>query len=96
MENTHTITLQDFRAVILNINSSPIEIKFKESNICGVHLPEMILSQKTIMSFRGLLVSEGLLNPDDDLIEELRCEFYRQMLHGFILKQTKKRIPMAA
>ena len=75
----------------------PEIVNFKAIFLCGVLLPEVNISVCGLLEIKPYLIKEGLLNPEDDIVEELKCPFYKQMIHGVVLDlKIKNLILMSA
>lgn len=74
----------------------PRSIRFKGLNICGLKMGELELSTEEVLSYRYLLIEQGLLNEEDDLLAELQCEFYMQAIYPVILKFIREQSTKAA
>jgi hypothetical protein len=78
------ISLTNIEAKILPISNFAEMILFKKISLLGIEIPEMHVNKKDILAARPYLLAEGLLNEEDDVFEELKCDFYKQMLHGVL------------
>ena len=65
---------------------------FKEFSLCGSKIPAIYVDDEELSLAIPYLVEQGLLNPGDDLKEEMKCDFYKQCLHGVIWELRNREV----
>jgi hypothetical protein len=66
------------------------EVVFEAFSLCGLEIPKIVVNTIILKEIEAYLAVEGLLNPEDNLLEEMKCDFYKQMIHGIIWDLQKK------
>lgn len=73
------------------VSELKMKIVFASFSLCGVTIPRVCADLNEIGQIKNRLIREGLLNPEDDLENEIKCPFYRQMVQGILIEEREIR-----
>ena len=65
-------------------------ITFAKFSLCGLEMDTLTIREDYIAVISEELVKQGLLNKEDDVLKEMGCPFYKQMVHGVVIEMLKR------
>lgn len=74
---------------VLQLKKSDDQITFSSFFLCGLEMKELSINKEELLMIRNELIEDGLLNENDDLFEEIKCPFYKQMVHSVLLNNIQ-------
>ena len=71
-------------STLISMEKIIVTLDFEEVALAGIYLPKLQATREEILFIRESLILNELLGEEDDLSEQIKCQFYKQMVHGVL------------